>query len=277
MVWLYKYDCCLNLTKSEAFVQSNIQKFIHTFIHWWLWLPRKVPTSNIRSSSTCRPGGSNQWPSNNKMLTLPLIHSPPPENTEKKKIICDQYNIMLCMGYKPKSPEWESCAQSTQPQQLTAKSCHFHFFPRRHVGPGAALIMALWDQDWHGGTRLFIHTVASNRGNCKPISSTCFEEERPATTPSLWRCNCLLLELQYRQRRRSLTPTHTPIHLFSDTGFGTLFTSDLVAGAQMWLLLAPARRLSLLISWRRTMAGSPSQSDPSLGCFSPLTYHIDEN
>ena len=27
------------------FVQSDIQLFIHTFIHWWWWLPCKVPAS----------------------------------------------------------------------------------------------------------------------------------------------------------------------------------------------------------------------------------------
>ena len=27
------------------FVQSNLQQFIQTFIHWWRWLPCKVPTS----------------------------------------------------------------------------------------------------------------------------------------------------------------------------------------------------------------------------------------
>ena len=70
---------------SRCSVQSGLQWFIHAFIHWWRWLPCKVPSSASgavwgfsilpKNTSTCRPGESNQLPSDNKMLALPLSHS----------------------------------------------------------------------------------------------------------------------------------------------------------------------------------------------------------
>ena len=79
-----------------TFVQSDLQWFIHTFIHWWWWLPCKVP---IRSSlgfsilpkdtSTYRPGEWNQRPSDKKTMALPLSHS----KTNTKKCKSDVFDI----------------------------------------------------------------------------------------------------------------------------------------------------------------------------------------
>ena len=69
---------------ADAFVPSDLQWFIHTFIHWWRWLPCKVPTSTSGAvlGSVSWPGTvlraeSNHRPSNNKTLALPLSHSHP--------------------------------------------------------------------------------------------------------------------------------------------------------------------------------------------------------
>ena len=59
---------------------------IHTYIHTMMMVaPMQGTDQHTRCSlgfsilpkdtSTCRPGESNQWPSNNKTLALPLIHS----------------------------------------------------------------------------------------------------------------------------------------------------------------------------------------------------------
>ena len=66
---------------------SNLHQFIHTFIHWWQWLPCKVLTSTsgtVWSSVSCPrtlwhadQGNQKQRPSDNKTLALPLSHSRP--------------------------------------------------------------------------------------------------------------------------------------------------------------------------------------------------------
>lgn len=66
------------------------------------------------------------------------------------------------------------------------------------------------------------------------------------------------------------TYKHTPCSPVSVTRFDTLFTSDLVSAALIWLPLAPVHCFSLLISQHGRMAGS--QSDPSLCFFSPPLY-----
>lgn len=83
----------------------------------------------------------------------------------------------------------------------------------------------------------------------------------PAIMSSLWKCNCLS-HSRLDNSAQPRTNTHS-YSLVSATRFGTLFTSDLVPAALIWLLLAPVHCLSLLISQCSTMARSASQSDPS--------------
>ena len=155
-----KCVCCLYLTKSDAFVQSDIQEFIHAYIHTVMVVAAMQGADQQHEerwdTSTCGPGESNERPSDDKALPLPPSHSPlpHPENTERNRkwsvtsvilcSICDTNPSLLGESPVPSPLSHSSLLQK--------KSCCFHFIPRRHVGPGAALITALWDQRWRHRT-----------------------------------------------------------------------------------------------------------------------------
>lgn len=94
------------------------------------------------------------------------------------------------------------------------------------------------------------HRIDQNKSNCKRKYWTSIAEVK---------CNCL---------SQSSTQPRTNAHscLSVSTRFGTLFTSDLVPAALIWLLLVPVHYLSLLISQN----GQITLSKWPLSLFFPL-------
>ena len=102
--------------------------FIHTFIHWWWWLPCKVLTSTLgvlgfsilpKYSSTCRPRILNQWASDNKTSTL--VQTVMPCHLVEKSITSSA----------PRTLSWGGACRTTDSLSVATKkpqSYHYQYY-----------------------------------------------------------------------------------------------------------------------------------------------------